>query len=39
MLKPFQTYIYEINKPYEFRIKMAGVNPVGETMAKIKAAL
>ena len=39
MLKPFQTYIYEINKPYEFRIKMAGVNPVGETMAKIKNAL
>jgi hypothetical protein len=39
MLKPFQTYIYEINKPYEFRIKMAGVNPVGETMEKIKNAL
>lgn len=39
MMKPFQTYIYELNKPYEFRIKLAGVNPKGETMDKIKSAL
>jgi hypothetical protein len=38
-LKPFQTYIFELSRPSEFRIKLAGVNPVGETMTKIKAAL
>jgi len=38
-LKPFQTYIYELSKPSEFRIKLAGINPVGETMDRIKAAL
>lgn len=39
MLKNFQTYIYELSKPSEFRIKLAGINPVGETMDKIKTAL
>jgi hypothetical protein len=39
MLKPFQTYIFELSKPSEFRIKLAGINPVGETMDRIKAAL
>lgn len=39
MMKSFQTYIFELNKPYEFRIKLAGVNPKGETMDKIKSAL
>jgi len=39
MMKSFQTYIFEINKPYEFRIKLAGVNPKGEVMEKIKSAL
>lgn len=39
MMKPFQTYIYELSKPYEFRIKLAGVNPQGEVMDKIKHAL
>jgi len=38
-LKPFQTYIFELSKPSEFRIKLAGINPAGETMAKIKSAL
>jgi hypothetical protein len=38
-MKPFQTYIFELNKPYEFRIKLAGVNPTGETMDHIKGAL
>jgi hypothetical protein len=39
MMKPFQTYIYELSKPYEFRIKLASVNPKGDTLDKIKAAL
>ena len=39
MLKSFQTYIFELSKPSEFRIKLAGVNPIGETMDKIKSAL
>ena len=39
MLKPFQTYIFELSKPSEFRIKLAGINPVGEVMEKIKRAL
>ena len=39
MMKPFQTYIAELNKPYEFRIKLATVNPKGEVMERIKAAL
>ena len=39
MLKPFQTYIFELSKPSEFRIKLAGVNPAGEVMDRIKNAL
>lgn len=39
MLKSFQSYIFELSKPSEFRIKLAGVNPVGEVMDKIKNAL
>lgn len=39
MLKPFQTYIYELNKPSEFRVKLAGINPKGEVMDRIKNAL
>ena len=38
-MKPFQTYIYELNKPSEFRIKIAGINPTGEIMDRIKNAL
>ena len=38
-MKPFQTYIYELSKPSEFRIKLAGVNPKGEVMERIKNAL
>jgi len=37
-MKPFQSYIFEINKPYEFRIKMATVNP-SSVMDQIKNAL
>jgi hypothetical protein len=39
MMKPFQTYIFELNKPSEFRIKLAGINPAGDVMEKIKNAL
>lgn len=38
-MKPFQTYIFELNKPYEFRIKLASINPTGEVMDRIKSAL
>ncbi|CAB4129077.1 hypothetical protein UFOVP112_175 [uncultured Caudovirales phage] len=38
-MKPFQSYIFEINKPYEFRIKLATVNPTGDVMDRIKSAL
>ena len=38
MMKPFQSYIFELNKPYEFRIKMATVNP-STVMDQIKNAL
>lgn len=38
MMKPFQSYIFEINKPYEFRIKMATTNP-DMFMEQIKNAL
>ena len=39
MMKPFQTYIFELSKPSEFRIKLAGINPTGEVMERIKNAL
>jgi len=38
-MKPFQTYIFELNKPYEFRIKLASIEPKGEVMERIKSAL
>jgi hypothetical protein len=38
MMKPFQSYIFELNKPYEFRIKMATINPA-TVMEQIKNAL
>ena len=38
-MKSFQTYIFELNKPSEFRIKLAGVNPTGPVMDSIKNAL
>lgn len=38
-MKPFQSYMADLNKPYEFRIKLATVNPKGEVMDRIKAAL
>lgn len=38
MMKSFQTYIYEINKPYEFRITVANRNPK-DCLESIKMAL
>ena len=38
-MKPFQSYIAELNTPYSFRIKLATVNPKGEVMDRIKSAL
>jgi len=37
-MKPFQSYIFEMNKPYEFRIKMASINPK-TVMEQIKNTL
>jgi hypothetical protein len=37
-MKPFQQYIFELNKPYEFRIKMAHIDPKS-VMEQIKNAL
>jgi hypothetical protein len=37
-MKPFQSYIFELNKPYEFRIKMGTVDP-SSVMEQIKNAL
>lgn len=38
-MKPFQNYIFELNKPSEFRIKIASIEPKGEVMDRIKGAL
>ena len=38
MLKPFQSYIFELSKPSEFRIKLAGCDPE-MYMGAIKSAL
>jgi hypothetical protein len=38
-MKAFQNYIAELNKVYEFCIKIAGVEPKGEVLDRIKNAL
>ena len=38
-MKPFQNYIFELQRPHEFRIKLAGTNPDKDTMERIKMAL
>lgn len=38
-MKNFSAYFHETNKIYEFRIKMAHVEPKGEVLDKIKNAL
>jgi len=39
MMKPFQSYIFELKKPFEFRVKLATIEPKGEVMERIKNAL
>jgi hypothetical protein len=38
-MKAFQSYIAELNKLYEFKVKIAGVEPKGEVFERIKNAL
>ena len=38
-MKSLQEYIASRNQPYEFRIKLAKINPKGEVMERIKHAL
>ena len=38
-MKPFQSYVFELNRPHEFRIKLAGPMPPDSLMRKIKMAL
>jgi hypothetical protein len=38
-MKAFQSYIAELNKLYEFKVKIAGVNPKGAIFERIKNAL
>ena len=38
-MKPFQQYIADLNHVYEYRVKIAGVDPKGEVMERIKNAL
>jgi hypothetical protein len=38
-MKAFQSYIAELNKLYEFKVKIAGVEPKGEIFERIKNAL
>jgi len=38
-MQSFQTYIAQLNKVYEFRVKIAGLEPTGEVMDRIRSAL
>jgi hypothetical protein len=38
-MKPYQQYVFELNKVYEYRVKIAGTNPTGPVMERIKNAL
>lgn len=38
-MKPYQEYIASLNKVYEYRVKIAGTNPKGEVMERIKHAV
>ena len=38
-MQSFQTYVAQLNKVYEFRVKIAGVEPTGEVMDRIRSAL
>ncbi len=38
-MKPYQEYIASLNKVYEYKVKIAGTNPKGEVMERIKNAV
>ena len=38
-MKNYQQYVFELNKTYEYQVKIAGTNPQGEVMERIKNAL
>ena len=38
-MKSYQQYVFELNKVYEYKVKVAGTNPTGEVMERIKNAL
>ena len=38
-MQNLQDYIFQLNKVYEYRVKIAGVNPKGAVMERIKNAL
>jgi hypothetical protein len=38
-MKKFQAYFFEAGKLFEFRVKLAGIDPKGEVMERIKNAL
>lgn len=38
-MKSYQQYVFELNKVYEYKVKIAGTNPAGDVMERIKHAL
>jgi len=38
-MKPYQEYIASLNKVHEYKVKIAGTNPTGEVMERIKHAV
>lgn len=38
-MKSYQQYVFELNKVYEYKVKIAGTNPKGDVMERIKNAL
>jgi hypothetical protein len=38
-MKKFTEYIFELNRPYEFRVKICSIEPKGEVMDRIRRAL
>lgn len=38
-MKPYQQYVFELNKTYSYQVKIAGTNPKGDVMERIKNAL
>lgn len=38
-MKSYQQYVFELNKTYTYQVKIAGTNPKGDVMERIKNAL